>query len=385
METDRNIQLLNHKNMRTRSFLMTTLCAWMLGASFIACSDEDKEIPQEPTRDPVVKLAYILNEGLWGSNNANIICFYIKSSNKVSTTGTDIYAGENGGKPMGDLANAMIEEDENIYVVLNESKYVARLSMSIKEEARYYFAEGEGKPRCIAVEGDYAYVTQHGGQVSKLNIKDMSLAGTFKGGDNLEGIVEEDGKLYVANAWKADGSGNYLYNEELFVIDANTMTQTGTIPVVANPVQVQEINDRIYVISQGDYVGVQASLQVIDTKAGTSKEILKDVDKITEGNNGLIYGVCSTYDADWNSVNSFFTYNPSTGVVSETSFLKNAPSALASTAIYLLEVDEESGHIYVGTSDYTNTGTIYQFDKDGNLLQSFDSGGINPSAMIFLD
>ena len=105
----------------------------MLGASFIACSDEDKEIPQEPTKDPVVKLAYILNEGLWGSNNANIICFYIKSSNKVSTTGTDIYAGENGGKPMGDLANAMIEEDENIYVVLNESNYVSRISLSIKE------------------------------------------------------------------------------------------------------------------------------------------------------------------------------------------------------------------------------------------------------------
>ena len=174
----------------------------------------------------------------------------------------------------------------------------------------------------------------------------------------------------------------------MFVIDANTMTQTGTIPVVANPVQVQEINDRIYVISQGDYVGVQASLQVIDTKAGTSKEILKDVDKITEGNNGLIYGVKSF--TDWNTTptsydHTFFTYNPSTGVVSETSFLKNAPSALASTAIYLLEVDEESGHIYVGTSDYTNTGTIYQFDKDGNLLQSFDSGGINPSAMIFWD
>ena len=387
METDRNIQLLNHKNMRTRSFLMTTLCSLMLGASFIACSDEDKEIPQGPnpdgpTIDPVEQVAYILNEGLWGSNNAGIALFH---PNKQGISDAKYYETMNGGKPMGDLANAMIEEDENIYVVLNESKYVSRLNMSIKEEARYYFAEGEGKPRCIAVEGDYAYVTQHGGQVSKLNIKDMSLAGTFKGGDNLEGIVEEDGKLYVANAWKVDGSGNYLYNEELFVIDANTMTQTGTIPVVANPVQVQEINDRIYVISQGDYVGVQASLQVIDTKAGTSKEILKDVDKITEGNNGLIYGVCSTYDADWNSVNSFFTYNPSTGVVSETSFLKNAPSELASSAIYLLEVDEESGHIYVGTSDYTNTGTIYQFDKDGNLLQSFDSGGINPSAMIFLD
>ena len=369
---------------------MTTLCAWMLGASFIACSDEDKEIPQGPnpdgpTIDPVEQVAYILNEGWWGKNNAGIALFH---PNKQGLSDDKYYETMNGGKPMGNLANAMIEEDENIYVVLNESKYVARLSMSIKEQARYYFAEGEGKPRCIAVEGDYAYVTQHGGQVSKLNIKDMSLAGTFKGGDNLEGIVEEDGKLYVANAWKVDGSGNYLYNEELFVIDANTMTQTGTIPVVANPVHVQEINDKIYVISQGDYKGVQASLQVIDTKAGTSKEILKDVDKITEGNNGLIYGVKSF--TDWNTTptsydHTFFTYNPSTGVVSETSFLKNAPSALASSAIYLLEVDEESGYIYVGTSDYTNTGTIYQFDKDGNLLQSFDSGGFNPSAMIFLD
>ena len=389
METDWNIQLLNHKDMKTRRFLTTMLCSLMLGASFVSCSEDDNEVPQgpnkngsEPTIDPVEQVAYILNEGLWGSNNAGIALFY---PNQKGLSDANYYQTMNGGKPMGDLANAMMEEDDNIYVVLNESKYVARLDKSIKEQARYYFAEGEGKPRCIAVEDGYAYVTQHGGQVSKILIKDMSLVATFKGGDNLEGIVEEDGKLYVANAWKVDGSNNYLYNEELLVIDATTMAQTGTISVVPNPVQVQEINEKIYVISQGDYAGVQAALQVIDTKAGTSKEILKDVDKITEGNNGLIYGVRSTYDANWNTINSFFSYNPSTGVVSETSFLKDAPSALSSTAIYLLEVDEETGHIYVGTSDYTNTGTIYQFDKDGKLLQSFDSGGINPSAMIFLD
>jgi hypothetical protein len=99
----------------------------------------------------------------------------------------------------------------------------------------------------------------------------------------------------------------------------------------------------------------------------------------------LIYGVKSTYDENWNTINSFFTYNPSNGTVSETSFLKDAPSALNSTAIYLLEVNEETGHIYVGTSDYTNSGTIYQFDNTGKLLRQFDSGGINPCAMIFID
>ena len=113
---------------------MTTLCSLMLVASFIACSDEDKEIPQGPnpdgpTIDPVEQVAYILNEGLWGSNNAGIALFH---PNKQGLSDDKYYETMNGGKPMGDLANAMIEEDENIYVVLNESKYVARLSMSIK-------------------------------------------------------------------------------------------------------------------------------------------------------------------------------------------------------------------------------------------------------------
>ena len=364
---------------------MTMLCSLMLGMGFVSCSNSEQNEP-EPTIDPVAKIYIrVLNEGLWEANNANItgFGFPVYDNARYSILG-DLYNKHNN-KNMGDLANAMIEEDNSIYVVLNGSKYVARLDLYAKEAARYTFPEGEGAPRCIDVEDGYAYVTQHGGQVIKLNTKDMTLAGTFKGGDNLEGIIEKDGKLYVANGWKIGGSNNYLYNQELLVIDAQTMKQTGSIAVVDNPVQMYEIDDKIYVISQGNYNDVQAALQVIDTKAGTSKVICNDVDKITEGHNGLIYGVKSTYDENWNTINSFFTYNPKDGKVSETSFLPNAPSELSSTAIYLLEVDEDRGFIYVGTSDYVNTGTIYQFDKDGKLIRSFDSGGINPSAMIFVD
>ena len=360
--------------MKTRSIWMTTLCVLMLGAGLTGCENEidgNGSMDEPPF--------YILNEGLWGANNANLAGFMPDSEEMV-----DMYYYANQ-KNMGDLANAFMKEDNHLYVVLNGSKYVARLNILALEEARYTFPEGEGEPRCIDVEDEYAYVTQHGGQVSKLNTKDMTLAGTFKGGDNLEGIVEKDGKLYVANAWKIDGSNNYLYNQEIIVIDAQTMKQTGSIDVVDNPVQMYEIDDKIYVISQGNYAGVQAALQVIDVKAGTSKFITYDVDKITEGHNGLIYGVKSTYDENWNTINSFFTYNPKDGTVSETSFLPNAPSELSSTAIYLLEVDKKTGYIYIGTSDYVNTGTIYMFDKDGKLLRTFDSGGVNPSAMIFRD
>lgn len=368
--------------MKTRSFLMTTLYTLMMGAGFTSCADDFDE-PNIPGPDPLAKnLTYILNEGLWGANNANITSFYEMEGTPNVTA--NYYEVINGQK-MGDLANAMIEEDDNIYVVLNGSKYVAKLDMTTKEQVRYTFQEGEGEPRCIDVEDDYAYVTQHGGKVSKLNIKDMSLVATFEGGDNLEGIVEKDGKLYVANAWKIDGSNNYVYNKEILVIDAKTMTQTGTISVVDNPVNMYEINDKIYVISQGNYADVSAALQVINTQTETSKVIFNDVDKITEGHNGYIYGVRSTYDANWNPVNSFFVYNPKANEVSETSFLKDAPASFSSSAIYLLEVDEETGYIYVGISDYTTNGTIYQFDQTGKLIRQFDSGGINPSAMIFID
>ena len=63
----------------------------------------------------------------------------------------------------------------------------------------------------------------------------------------------------------------------------------------------------------------------------------------------------------------------------------DAPNSFKTEAIYLLEVDEKNGFIYVGTSDYTTNGTIYQFDQNGKFLRQFDSGGINPSAMVFID
>ena len=269
--------------MKTRSILMTTLCSLMLGMSFASCSDDD-EPGMEPIIDPVDYPAYILNEGAWGANNANITSFM---PNYKAENLSDVYLKTNG-KKMGDVANAMMEEDDNIYVVLNGSKYVARLDMGVKELARYTFPEAEGAPRCIDVEDGYAYVTQYGGQVTKLNTKDMTLAGTFKGGDNLEGIVEKDGKLYVANSYTVDGSNNWIYNKEVFVIDAKTMTLEKTINVVDNPTKMYEINDKIYLISVGNYFDVAGALQVINPQTNKAESILNDVTKITEDNDELI-------------------------------------------------------------------------------------------------
>ena len=369
--------------MKIRSILFTALCSLTVSMGITGCGenfDAPNILPIEPDSYPT----YILNEGAWKANNANITKF--TANYKVENL-SDIYLEVNG-KQMGDVANAMIEEDNKIYILLNGSKYVAKLDMTTKEEARYTFPTTEGEPRCMEVEDEYVYVTQYGGQVTKLNVKDMTLEGTFKGGDNLEGIVEKDGKLYVANSYAEDGSDNWIYNNEVFVIDAKTMTLEKTIEVVDNPTKIYEIDDKIYLISAGNYVDVAGALQIIDPKTGSSEVILYDVTKITKGHNDLIYGVSSI--ADWTTtptsyIHTFFTYNPKTGKPNLTSFLQDTPSSFSSYNIYLLEVDEKTGFIYVATSDYTTNGTIYQFDKSGKFLQSFDSGGINPSTMIFID
>ena len=374
--------------MKTRSILFSTLCSLMLGMSFSACDDDSNAPAPEPDPAPLLEsyTTLILNEGLWGANNASIsLAIFDKKTNNMQHFVSNFYQEQNG-KKLGDVANGMIEEDDKIYVVMNGSKYVSRLH-NCKEEARYTFPENEGEPRCMEVEDGYVYVTQYGGKVTKINASDMTLAGTFEGGDNLEGVVENDGKLYVANSYKVDGSGNWVYNDEMFIIDAKTMKLEKTIKVSVNPTKIYEFHDKIYLLSQGNYADVPAVLQVIDTENGQVKSIpqTENLSKVSKGNNELLYCVRATYDADWNPVNSFFICNTKVNEVSETSFLAEVPEALKSANIYLLELDENTGYLYIGTTDYTNTGTIYQFDNTGKFIQSFDSGGWNPSTMIFID
>lgn len=350
----------------------------MMGTVFTSCMD-DSDVP-EITVDPIERCAYILYEGAWGANNAGISKYFVRTETDVIH---DIYFKANQAH-LGDLGNMMVEEDENIYVLVGGSKYVARLDKNCVEQARHAFGATEGEPRQLEVEDDFVYVTQQGGQVSKLDAKTLNLVATFQGGDNLEGIVEENGKLYVANSYKADGSGNFIYNKEVFVINAASMSLEKTLEVIENPTDLMEIDDTIYLLSAGNYVEILPTLQSINPTTGLVTNIT-NASKIAEGNNGLIYGVRSVYDANWNMNNEFFIYNPKVGEVSDTSFLKDAPASFSTTAIYLLEVDEETGDIYVGTSDYVTNGSIYRFDAGGKLKAQFDAGGINPCSMIFID
>lgn len=372
--------------MKLRNLFLNTLLVLSVCIPFTSCDNENKLPNDDGTKIELPgKRAYILYEGSWGNNDAGI-AFY--APNKDADFQSDIFNLQNG-KKIGSLANDFIEHGDYIYVVVSGSKYISKMNEACVEAGIYKFPDGEGDPRRITAEDGFLYVTQYGGQVSKINTQTMERVAVFNGGDNLEGIAEYNGKLYVANTYKND-NGNFIYNKDVFVINAQTMKLDETITVASNPERVFEMDGKIYVYSKGNYYDEPNTLQIIDPSRNNQVTNYETpISKICEGKNDMLYIInnVTVYDDDWNVVsseNTFHTYNTGTGMLGE-SFIKNLPEELISANIYMLNVDDDTKEIYIGTTDYVNTGTIYRFDANGNLKDSFDAEGINPNNMIFVD
>ena len=105
--------------MKTRSILFSTLCSLILGMSMTSCDDEFQQMTQDPDEITKYRINYVLNEGLWGSNNANIsgfhfdLCTPSQVARPTMNAMGDLYLQKNG-KQMGDVANGMVEEDNKI-------------------------------------------------------------------------------------------------------------------------------------------------------------------------------------------------------------------------------------------------------------------------------
>ena len=91
--------------MKTRSIIFSTLCSLMLGMGLTSCID-DTDPMDHPNSKPI-NGTLTLNEGLWGSNNANITASYFDPETGLLLDQTNIYEYANN-KKLGDVANALI-------------------------------------------------------------------------------------------------------------------------------------------------------------------------------------------------------------------------------------------------------------------------------------
>lgn len=375
--------------MKVRSLLLNMLCMLALSVSLISCSDDDDSSLDDGGSTVTLPQTrvYILNEGSFQQNNAGIE-FY--APNKDADIISDIFYKQNTAK-LGDTGQDMIKYHDNIYVAVYGSNYITKLNAACVEQNRTTFTDDKDLAagiRYMAAEDGYIYASFYGGVIAKINANTLKVEKKITGlGNNLEGVTICNDKLYVANSHKIVDS-KYIYLTDVFVIDLDSFSLEETLTVSQNPNQLVEEEDKVFLISW-DYSAESYVLQLINPEKNNEVSKIGYATNMAVGDD-ILYLVDSRTDySNWPetaTVNTFSSYNIKTSTMNPNSFLKDAPTELESTSIYMIKVNPNNGDIYIATTFYSSSnGNIYRFKKDGTFIEKFDCGGQNPKAAVFFN
>ncbi|MGP1461886.1 YncE family protein [Tannerella sp.] len=367
---------MERRNLKIRSLLFSVCCMLAIGLSFTSCDNDegDSLIDTGSTLTLPKTRVFILNEGKMGNNNAGM-AFY--APNKDADFVADIFMKQNK-KGLGDTGQDIILYKNHMYVSLHGSQVLLKLNSAGVEEKRVAFSKSDGAPRQLVADNGKIYVTLYSGKMAKIDATTLDIEGYVEVGRNPEGIAKDNGYLYVVNSgWGQDST--------MTVIDKKAFAVSKTIIVAKNPQRVLESEGQIFVQGNGGtYPNYTYPVQKVDVAKGMVTTIA-NATHLCE-HKGILYMVYG--DTDWKTyktTNTFSSYNVKTGTLNKTNFLTNMPEKLGKTSVYMMEVNPNNGDIYIGTSSFTENGTIYRFDRNGKFIEQFESGGINPNHAVFFN
>ncbi len=364
-----------------KNYLLLLCAAALFGA--VSCSDSDDTTVTPDTPDSEltsVSKLYTLNSGSYGSNNATLSSY----NTEDGVTVDDLFLSQNG-QGLGDTAQDILVFDEKIFIAVYNSAviFVTDLSGTIITQIENSTPK---YPRYFATDGEYIYVSYYDGGVAKIDPTTYDVTSEYIDTDgNPEQIAVTNGKLYVAIS-------DYGYGNEESVVsvyDTASMTFLKNITVIQNPTALAaNSTGDVFVISMGNYgygdPAIYATLQKIDATTEAVTEIsISGVEgnlpsTMVMGDDDILYVVEGLSDdtTDWQMVGSVYAYDTTTGSVAE--FITDGTSI---PSIYSISTNLTTGEIYVGSSDYYNTGDVYVYNADGTLKNTFEVG-LNPIKVV---
>ena len=360
--------------MKSKKIIVSILLSTVLTALFSSC-DSKSDSPQV---DPTISTGvYVLNEGSYQNNNASLSYYDLKTS----TATVDVFTAKNN-RGLGDTGQDILKYGSKIYIAVSNSSLIevldAATGVSKKTIPMLNTSAQSISPRSFAAYNGKVYITLFDGHVAQLDTTSLLIEKTIAVGSNPEGIAVANNKLYVANS----GGLGSVNDSTISVIDPVSFSVVGTIKVVINPVIIKaDSYGDLYVISFGNYSTIPFTLQRIDATTGKVSVITgqKPYNLAIEGDIAYMYGI--EYDAQWNpTIKTYTTYNVKNEQVVNAAFIST--SAIAKNP-YSIDVNPITKDIYIGESDYINTGKMNVFGQDGTLKFSFATG-VNPRKTIFL-
>jgi len=372
--------------MKKKFFYLIALCAVMV-LSFTSCDKDEREMPPVPEtpvipekpeepKEPEVPVVtseyiYVLNSGNMGNNNATLSMYDMKENSVTK----DIFEVRNGRR-LGDTGQDMVVYGSKMYIAVYGESTIEITDLEAKSIKQI---KTEGQPRYFATHGGKVYVTYFNGYVARIDTATLDVEAKVQVGRNPDQLTVSGNNLYVANSGGLDYSTEFGYDKTVSVVDIASFTETKKIEVVINPCNIiNDNNGSIYVVSMGNYGDIPNTLQKIDVSTG-DVSVIEDFNATYMAISGdTLYTIFSQYDASWNQVITYYSYDVANNKILSENFLGESDIPTP----YQLCTDSASEYLFITSSDYVNDGSVYLFDKNRSEIVNKIGVGLNPMKAV---
>lgn len=346
-------------------------CVLLLTLMLTACEYDDV-VENRPAAE--LLNAWLLNEGLWNGNNAELSHF--NTDNGLIEN--DVFARSNERR-LGDTGQDILLYGGKLYVSVFASGTIEVVNPATGVSIRQ-IGMGDRQPRYMAAHGGKIYVscyTSH--SVVRIDTATFEIEATCRlSGLRPEGMCVVGNSLYVCNSFDQRGNGSIVYDSTLSIVDLTSFEETERLSIGLNPNHIDSISPtRLAVCCWGDYEGTPSDIVVFDV--GTHQRVSTGI-----AATGIAVG------------SGFFVafYQSYTGS-SQTSFCAIDAATLTATPIfehhasrfvspYGIAVNPANGDILVTDSqNYRANGDIYCFALDGTLRWKAETT-MGPSRICFV-
>ena len=352
--------------MNRKIFSLIALCA-MMALSFTNCSKDD----EEPLVEPVIpsECVYVLNSGNMGNNNTSLTMYDMKDGTVIR----DIFEVKNGRR-LGDTGQDIIVYGDKMYIAVFGEYTIEVTDLEAKSISQIIT---DGQPRFLTAHAGKVYATYYNGYVARLDTTSLTVDSKIRIGRNPEQLTVSGNKLYIANSGGLDYNTETGYDKTVSVVDLASFTETNKIEVVVNPTEIESDEaGNVYVISKGNYWDIPNTLQKINTQTG--------VVSVVSGIEGTIFTTAGntlyTIYSQWGVEEIFYySYNTTSNAVLSSNFIGDTKISDPCQINY----DPNCESLFISTSDYTNSGEVYIFDKSNKFVKKFDAG-LNPMKAVYV-
>lgn len=306
---------------------------------------------------------FILNEGNFRGGNGSL-SFYSYDSSKIFN---DIFYSANK-RPLGDVPNSMIINEEKAYIVVNNSGKIEVINHSTLQSITTI--DGLISPRNIAViNSSKAYVTSlYSDSVVIIDLHNNSVSGYINIRRSSEAITVTGNKAYVSN---------WMGGNEIMVINTLNNNVVDSIEVGYEPESmVIDRTGTLWVLCDGGWSGDNFAKLV---------EISIFTDEVEKE---YVFPTLEAFPSCL-KINSFgqTLYYLDNGVrVMDINAEKLPASTFISddgASFYKIAINPSNGDIFVTDAvDYTQQGYLLLYKNDGTLV-SKERADIIPGSMYF--